>query len=311
MELIKIPSVSPLHIFQQVDVLKAIGHAALQGIMQSSQKQVNIEELLNKQFPEYQEIVHPRSNELIDDYIKFVKGNTGSYKKEIPFHFFPQWSFPIIERVLSDLPFNFIQIMNAGFKAEIRKKLPRNENFYLKAQLQKIELKNNILYFTTKVITETISSPESLIAYLTTLIRLPKKEHSKTKSSSNSNEFTVPFEAKEIASFSFKENTGLNYSLLSGDINPVHWVEPYAQMMGLKRIILHGFASAAFCIEAINNNVFAGDVNKISEVEVKFTKPLFLPAKPKLYYLRETNQFYLADAKLARAYVVGNFSIRQ
>ncbi len=310
MEFIKIPEVSPLYLFQQGDVLKAIAHAAIQGIMQSNQKQVNIEELLNKQFPEYQEVVPPRSNELIDDYIKFVRGNLNGYKKFIPFHFFPQWSFPIIERVLSDLPFNFIQIMNAGFRAEIRSQLPRNEKLYLKAQLQKIELKNNILYFTTKVITETSSSPESLIAYLTTLIRLPKKEDFKTKNSTSTQEFTVPFEAKEIASFSFKSNTGLNYSLLSGDINPVHWLEPYAQMMGLKRVILHGFASAAFCIEAINNNLFAGDVNKIHQLEVKFTKPLFLPAKPKLYFLRDSNQFYLADARLARAYVVGNFSIR-
>ncbi len=310
---IKIPDISPFYLFEQLDVLKAIGHAAFQGFAKSNQTKVNIEELLNRQFPEYQEVVLPRSNQLIDDYLKFLKSNVAAYKNDVPFHFFPQWAFPLIERSLSDLPFNFVQIMNAGFRAEINAPIQRNQKIYVKSQLQKIELKNNILYFTVRIISETLSTPSALVSYLTTLIRLPKMDSSKTnekeKKEKFHSDFVVPFEAKEIATFHFKENTGLNYSLLSGDLNPVHWLDFYARLMGLKKVILHGFASAAFCIEAMNQNLFAGDVHKIKEVDIKFTKPLFLPAKPKLYYLRENNNFYLADSKLARAYVVGNFKI--
>ena len=313
MELIKIPNVSPLYLLEQIDVLKSIGHAAIQGLTQSKDKKVNIEELLQKTFLEYYQVLPPRSNKLIDDYLKFLKANVASYKGEVPFHFFPQWAFPIIERALSDLPFNFIEIMNAGYKAEINGPIPRNEKIYVKAQLQKIQEKNNILYFTTKVVSETETSKEALIAYLTTLLRLPKKEKTNKTEKKNKTlqEYIVPFEAKEIARFNFPSNTGLNYSILSGDINPVHWLEPYANMMGFKRVILHGFASSAFCIEAINNNLFAGNVSKIKEIEIKFTKPLLLPAKPKLYYLRENNHFYLAEAKLARAYLVGNFKTKE
>lgn len=312
MELIKIPNVSPLHILEQVDVLKAIGHAAIQGLTQKNTNQVRIEELLEKKFPEYQEVVQPRSNQLIDDYLKFLKANVNAYKNEVPFHFFPQWAFPILERALSDLPFNFIQIMNAGYRAEINAPISRNEKIYVKAQIQKIEVKNNILYITTKVISETQTAPEALIAFLTALLRLPKKDNASSngKKSKSLQEFTVPYEAKEIARFNFPANTGLNYSILSGDINPVHWLDPYAQMMGFKRVILHGFASSAFCIEAINNNLFAGNIHKLKEVDIKFTKPLLLPAKPKLYYLRENNHFYLAEAKLARAYITASFKTK-
>jgi hypothetical protein len=309
MELIKIPDVSPLYILDQIDVLRAIGHAAIKGLTNNSSKDVNIEELLKREFPEYQEVVPPRSNKLIDDYLKFLRANVSAYKNEVPFHFFPQWSFSVVERALSDLPFNFIQVMNAGYKAEINSSIPRNEKIYVKAQLQKIELKNNILYFTTRIVSETQNAPEALVAYLTALLKLPKKDKvsSNDKKAKSYLEYTVPFEAKEIARFNFPSNTGLNYSILSGDINPVHWLEPYAQMMGFKRIILHGFASSAFCIEAINNNLFAGNVHRIKEVEIKFTKPLLLPAKPKLYYLRENNHFYLAEARLSRAYITANF----
>jgi hypothetical protein len=85
MELIKIPNVSPLYLLEQVDVLKSIGHAAIQGLTQSKDKKVNIEELLQKTFPEYYQVLQPRSNKLIDDYLKFLKANVAAYKGKFLF----------------------------------------------------------------------------------------------------------------------------------------------------------------------------------------------------------------------------------
>ncbi|MFN3603165.1 MAG: MaoC/PaaZ C-terminal domain-containing protein [Leptonema sp. (in: bacteria)] len=307
---LKIPIVSPLFLFEQKEVLKTLGIAGFEGLTKKMHLKVSKEDLINREYPEYSEILEPRSNPLIDEYVKFVKGNLNAYKNIVPFHFFPQWAFPLIGKSLRDLPISFIQIMNAGFKVEIHNHIPRNEKLFVRSQLVKIEEKKNFLYFTVKIITETKSFKDALIAYLTTLIRLPKeKKEVVVESKKTMDDFNIPFGSKEIASFNFSNTTGLNYAILSGDLNPVHWIEPYAKLMGLKTIILHGFASASFCIEAIHQNLFTGDVSKLKEVEVKFTKPLFLPAKPKLYYLKETNQFFLGDSKLARAYLVGNFKI--
>lgn len=305
---IKIPNVSPFFLIDQKDVLKTIAIAAVEGIIKRNENLNSIDRLLTKEFPEYSEELEPRSNSLIDEYIRFLKGNLSAYKDYVPFHFFPQWAFPIIGRSLSDLPFSFVQIMNAGYKIQINSQIGRNQKIFVRSKLIKIEQKKNFLYFTIRIISETKSSPEALIAYLTTLIRLPKQEKAQ-ESTKKTDDYSIPFEAKEIASFRFSDKTGLDYSILTGDINPVHWLQFYAKIMGFKNVILHGFASSAFCIEAINNNLFSGNVFKIKEWEVKFTKPLILPAKPKLYYLKEENSIYLGDTKLARAFLIGNFKI--
>ncbi len=304
---IKIPDISPAHLLEQKDVLGSIFHAAFTGLAKKNDKNINLEELINKQFSEYSQMIEPRSNILIDEYLRFLKANVNSYKNEVPFHFFPQWSFPLIEKSLSDLPFSFIQIMNAGYKAILHNSIPRNEKLIVKSQLIKIEKKNNILYFTTKVTTEAVSSTLLLEAYLNTLIRISEEKPISGIKKEYKLEYITPFEAQEIASLKFRDSTGINYGILSGDINPVHWIEFYARMMGLKKVILHGFASSAFCIEALHQNLFMGDIHKIKEIEFKFTKPLYLPAKVKLYLLREKNNFYLSDSKLSRAYLVGNF----
>lgn len=306
---IKIPNVSPFFLIDQKDVLKTIGIAALEGILKQNQNTYSFESLLTKEFPEYSEELEPRSNSLIDEYIKFLKGNLSAYKDYVPFHFFPQWAFPIIGRSLSDLPFSFIQIMNAGYKIQINSHIGRNQNIFVRSKLIKIEQKKNYFYFTIRIISETKNSPEALVAHLTTLIRLPKQEkkENKQESTKKTEDYSIPFEAKEIASFQFSDKTGLDYAILTGDINPVHWLQFYAKFMGFKNVILHGFASSAFCIEAINNNLFSGNIFKIKEWEVKFTKPLILPAKPKLFYIKEENSIYLGDTKLSRAYLVGNF----
>lgn len=266
----------------------------------------SVEKLSKQEYPEYQEEVPPRSNELIDEYIRYLKGNRNAYDDSVPFHFFPQWAFPLISRSLRDLPISFIQIMNAGFKAEIRAPIPRNESIAVSSKLIQIEQKHNIIYFTVRVISQTKSAPNALTVYLTTLIRMPKdkKEKDLTKTTED---FSIPFDSTEIASFYFFDTTGFDYSILSGDINPIHWLSPYARQLGFKNVILHGFASSAFCIEALQQNCFLGYIHKLKEIEIKFTKPLILPAKPKLYI--KQHFFYLGDSKLSRAYLVGNYKI--
>jgi acyl dehydratase len=75
------------------------------------------------------------------------------------------------------------------------------------------------------------------------------------------------------------KSAGLDFARLTGDFNPVHWVGPYAKLAGFRGIILHGFATAALATEAVIAGRWLGDTSRLGGLEVRFTRPLVLPAR--------------------------------
>jgi acyl dehydratase len=119
----------------------------------------------------------------------------------------------------------------------------------------------------------------------------------------------VPLDAEELARWKIPSDAGLAFALLTGDFNPVHWIPPYARAFGFRNTILHGFGSMAKAWEGLVRSRYGGSVNSIREFDVKFTKPLVLPAKIGLY-LQETedpsaDRFWLAVAPGASPYLSG------
>ena len=72
---------------------------------------------------------------------------------------------------------------------------------------------------------------------------------------------------------------GLDFALLTGDFNPIHWISPYAKMAGFKNTILHGFASMALSWEAIVRERLDGDVTRMKAMDVRFVRPQILPGE--------------------------------
>ena len=95
----------------------------------------------------------------------------------------------------------------------------------------------------------------------------------------------VPVDAREIAFWRLSAHAGLDFAKLTGDFNPIHWVPPAAHAAGFRNVILHGFATLARAIEGMNRTLFAGDTNKLATIDVRFTRPLVLPARVGLYYV--------------------------
>jgi acyl dehydratase len=91
--------------------------------------------------------------------------------------------------------------------------------------------------------------------------------------------------------------------MLTGDFNPVHWIRPYARAFGFRSTILHGFSTMARAWEGFVHGVLAGDGSRIRVFDVKFTRPLVLPAHVGLY--RDGDAIYVGDAPGAPAYLVG------
>lgn len=68
-----------------------------------------------------------------------------------------------------------------------------------------------------------------------------------------------------------------DYATASGDHNPIHLDEEFAQSVGLPNVIAHGMYTMALAGEAIHR--WMGPTGAIVEFSTRFTKPVVVPAE--------------------------------
>jgi acyl dehydratase len=135
-----------------------------------------------------------------------------------------------------------------------------------------------------------------------------KRDKSKDEPKVKKEKPRVPEDAREIGDWKANRATAMDFAILTGDFNPVHWIPPYARAAGFKNTILHGFATLGLTIETMNHNVWAGDPSRPAVIDVKFTKPLVLPNQVRVF--TEGDGFAVGDAAGGPAYLTGTFEMR-
>ncbi|MFF4156687.1 MaoC family dehydratase [Streptomyces sp. NPDC001678] len=76
-------------------------------------------------------------------------------------------------------------------------------------------------------------------------------------------------------SFSVTRSTLVRYAGASGDFNPIHWNDAFAQRVGLPGVIAHGMFTMTEAIRVVTD--WAGDPGAVIEYGVRFTKPVVVP----------------------------------
>jgi hypothetical protein len=240
--------------------------------------------------------IAPRPEALIKDYVRHLGGDPAWYRGTVPPHLFPEWSFPLAARAMATLPYPITRVINAGCALDIRGPLPAREPLVVRARIESIEADEKKALVTQRIVTGTRSSPEALVSDMRVFIPLGKGEGKSQKPA-------VPEDAREISFFTLSADAGLDFAKLTGDVNPIHWLRPYAKAAGFKACILHGFATLARAIEAMNRARFAGDPRKLGNIEARFVRPLLLPAKVGVYVKDEG--IWVGDAPGGGAYLEG------
>jgi hypothetical protein len=247
----------------------------------------------------------PRPPEIVRDYIKNCGGDPGWYRNRIPAHFFPEWGFPLGERALEGLGYPLLRGMNAGCRIENRAPLPAGEPLEVRARIESIDDDGKRAIIVQKVITGTSRVPEAIVAEMRVFIPLGSKGEKNGESRKKARP-TVPSDAREISFQRIPENAGLDFAKLTGDFNPIHWLPPYARASGFRTVILHGFATFARAIEALNRSRFAGDPTKLKVIDARFSRPLVLPARVGIYVTNDGG-IWVGDAPGGGAYLEGRF----
>lgn len=252
--------------------------------------------------PELRQTVPPRSTELIRDYVRHCGGQPSWYRGLVPAHLFPQWGFPLLARNLHQIPYDMRKVLNGGCRIEIRQPLPAGERLVLQAVLEDIDDNGRRAVLKNRLTTGTASTPDAITAWMYAVVPLPRKEGEPRPKKERAR---VPAHAVEQGRFRLTPQHAVDFAVLTGDFNPIHWLRPYARMAGFKSTILHGFATLAYAIEALNHNRFSGDVRKLRTIDVKFTRPLILPATVGLYLA--DNELFVGTAPGGPAYLTGTF----
>jgi hypothetical protein len=222
--------------------------------------------------PEITKTIPPRSAKLLADYVTWAGGDAAAYEGFVPPHLFPQWGFPPMAVALTSAPWPMTKILNQGCRLEVHGRLPADEPLVVRTHVSGIVEEEHKARITTRIVTGTESEPELITADVHAVVPLGKKKGGAKREAP-----IVPADATVLGRVSLPARAGLDFALLTGDFNPIHWISPYAKMAGFKNTILHGFASMAMCWEAIVAQRCGGDPTRLKSMDVRFVRPQLLP----------------------------------
>ena len=294
-------SIASRHILQQTEVIRALAQSAIDMAVQSRSKAPA--EPMQTPGPTFRnERVTPLPADLLRDYIRHVGGDPSWYRGQVPAHLFPQWCFPLSTKTLKGIPYPIAKVMNGGCRLEMNGPLPAGEPLVATAQLTSIDDNGTRAVLTQKMTTGPASNPEAVTGYFYPVVPLAKGGSGKAKP-------TVPADAREVTRWRLKRDSGLDFAKLTGDFNPIHWVNGYARAFGFRGVIIHGFSTMARAIEGLNRNLFLGDTSRLTVFDCKFTRPLHVPADVGLY-IDGKGGVWVGDAPGGPAYLVGTYEYR-
>jgi acyl dehydratase len=304
------------HVLSQGRVVASIGGTAITALLQRAGLGAKPGTPLVTPSAEIVQTIPPLPADLVRDYVRNVGGDPNAYKKNLPPHLFPQWGFPLAAKTLKGIPYPLMKVLNGGCRIEINGPLPIGEKLTARARLEDIDDDGRRAVLHQKVVTGTAKQPDALVAHMYAIVPVEQPKTPGEKKSGKSaaaggparpkkESPRVPTEAREIAFWKLAPDAGLAFAMLTGDFNPVHWVKPYAKAFGFKSTILHGFATMARAYEGLSRYLYAGSVDRLKTFDVKFTRPLVLPARVGLYV--DGHNCFVGDAPGGPAYLVGTF----
>jgi acyl dehydratase len=286
----------------QGPVLRGMGEAAF-GALRQRLGQSATHAPLSLPSKEKQLLVAPRPQALVDAFVRWSGGDPASYKGRVPPQLFPQWSFPLTGKVMEGLTYPMLAAMNGGCKLSFNAPIKAGEPLLVSARLDAIDDNGQRAIIDQKIVTGPKTQPEALVAHLYVFVPLKKDDKKGDKAKEKAR---VPVDAREISFFKLGAQAGLDFAKLTGDFNPVHWVPRWARAFGFRNVILHGFGTMARAIEALQRGLFAGDVSALAAIDVRFTRPLVLPARVGVYV--RGDRFWVGDAPGGPAYLEGTFT---
>ncbi|NVB78584.1 MAG: hypothetical protein HOV81_09340 [Kofleriaceae bacterium] len=287
------------HVLEHGPMLRALGATAL-GALRGAKAGAKPE----VPGPWIENEVKAPSPRLVRAFVATTGGDPASYRGQLPPQMFPQWTLATASRALGSLPYPLTKVVNAGCRLEINSPIPAGETLLVRARLAAVDETESRVVLTTRIETGCAAAPDALVAELRAYVPLAAKKEPKAPGAP----LAIAADARELARPRLSANAGLDFAKLTGDFNPIHWVAPYARAAGFRGCILHGFGTFALAAAAVVRTQLAGDANRLELLDVRFTRPLLLPARVGVY-VTTAGEIFVGDAPGGAPYLAGRYQI--
>jgi hypothetical protein len=281
-------------IFRQGPVLAALGDAAFSAVAARFRPAAEAPAV----GATAEATISPPPRDLVEEFIRRSGGDPASWRSVVPPHLFPHWGFPLTAKVLRGLPYPLWRVLNAGCAITVNAPLPADRSLVVTARLAGLDVSERRAVVKTRLETGPADRLDALVAELFAYVPLGR-----SSGGARSEPVVAPLGARELARWRLGADAGAEFALLTGDVNPIHWLPPYARAFGFRNVILHGFGTMARTVESLVRGRFAGDSTRFRALDVRFARPLVLPAEVGLY--AEGERVFVADAPGAPAYLTG------
>lgn len=208
------------------------------------------------------------SDELVDAYIKWSGAPADRYQGVLPPHMFSQWALPVASVQLQQTRYKLSGIVNQGCDVTINSLLPAGQPVNVECELVDITEANNRVRIHQRLVAKAADGSDAIqIDFFTAFVLGRGKKKAKAAPEK-------PPEFETVGTWETHSNDGLEFGILTGDLNPIHWISAAGKLSPFKAKVLHGFGMFVRSYEALIN----GTGEDISEIGVRFIKPVPLPS---------------------------------
>lgn len=212
-------------------------------------------------------IMTPPAKELIDAYVLW---SGGEYEGGLPPHMFSQWGLPLALQVIEQSRYNVVEVINQGVSMRVMGELSRAMPLVVRASLESLQEYEDRADLAVKIVTGNKDCPRLVEAILHTTFLL--SESSRRAMVNKSHRPPAGIEWREAGSWRAQPNDGFQFALLTGDFNPIHWVDSVGKKSRFGRTVLQGLGLLARTYETLRHH------QSLSEIDITFQRPVPLPS---------------------------------
>lgn len=211
---------------------------------------------------------HPApSADLLQHYLAWSRAEPQRYLTSIPPHLAgAKIGMGLIARLTSQSPYPMLSVLNQGVVIKVHQPLPQGEPIEMSGELVDASDDGYRARVHVRIEMGTASAPKAISIDSLAAVVLKKRPPSNEPK-------PVPPNYETIDTWQADADEGVKFFYLTGDFNPIHTLPMLAKRSRFKGCIMHGYGAFAQVYEAVENAGY-----RISEIEVRFIKPLPLPS---------------------------------
>jgi hypothetical protein len=194
--------------------------------------------------------------------------------------------FPLQAKLMTDpdFPFPMIGLVHLANRISQTRPISAEEKLVLRVHAEGLRPHERGSQF--DMVSEALADGEVVWTDVSTYLRRGGSSGASERGGTKTEE---PIGGAPAARWRLGGDTGRRYAEVSGDHNPIHLYPVTARLFGFRRAIAHGMWSKARCLA-----FFEGRLPSAYTVEVRFKRPILLPAKVALHAERTSGGFRFA-----------------